>query len=164
MSTSPIRDLLSDAPRKNLAAEISERLSQELVIALVGPIGSGVSTAAGYIHDILKNEFGYTVFPIIKPSNIIKAQIHRVNMAEISRSPLDAYVNHMQTAGNKLREKYGGNYLAEKTVEAIYKHRKDVGGIDDEGNLVPGRRAYIIDSLKNPEELALLKRIYGETL
>jgi len=164
LNTSPIRDLLSDTPSKNLVAEISERLSQELVVALVGPIGSGVSTAAGFIHDILKNEFGYTVFPIIKPSDIIRAEIHRVGMSEIARSPLDAYVNHMQTAGNKLREKFGSNYLAEKTVEAIYKHRKADGGIDDNGTLRPGRRAYIIDSLKNLEELALLKQIYGETL
>jgi hypothetical protein len=33
-------------PATSLGSEISDRLSQDLVIALVGPFGSGVSTSA----------------------------------------------------------------------------------------------------------------------
>ena len=85
-------------------------------------------------------------------------------MMEIPREPLDAYITEMQNAGNLLREKFGGNYLAEKTVELIYAFRKESGGYTDGGVPIPGRRAYIIDSIKNPEELSLLRKIYGETL
>jgi deoxycytidylate deaminase len=164
MNSNALRDLLAQPEQESVATSISERLSQELVIALVGPVGSGVSTAAGYIRDILEQDFGYNVCPIIKPSNIIRAEAHRVGITNIRESPIDLYISDMQTAGNRLREKFGGNYLAEKTVERIYKFRKDKGGITENGVPLPGRRAYIIDSLKNTEELALLRQIYGETL
>lgn len=148
----------------NVATSISDRLSQELVIALVGPVGSGVSTAAQMLADMLTVDYGYLVCPTIKPSAIIKAEAHRVGMTAVPSAPLDAYIDGMQTAGNALRERFGGNYLAEKTVERIYKFRMENGGLSADGAIIPGRRAYIIDSIKNPEELALLRQIYGETL
>jgi deoxycytidylate deaminase len=160
-----MRDLLAGRPSQlGVANTIAERLSQELVIALVGPVGSGVSTAASFIRDILSHDFGYSVCPIIKPSDTIRSEGHRVGMSALPAAPLDAYITEMQTAGNKLRERFGGDYLAEKAVERIYTFRKTNGGLSEAGIPLPGRRAYIIDSLKNPEELALLKQIYGETL
>ncbi|WP_448950443.1 anti-phage dCTP deaminase [Labrys neptuniae] len=164
MSTEALFNLLPDGDTGSVATTIADRLSQELVVALVGPVGSGVSTAAQYISDILAQNFGYKVCPIIKPSDIIRAEAHRVGIAGISKAPLDKYITHMQDAGNKLREKFGGYYLAEKAVERIYKFRKESGGVSESNIVLPGRRAYIIDSLKNTEELSLLRQIYGETL
>ncbi len=156
-------DLLGAPLRKTVATDISERLSKELVIALVGPVGSGVSTTAGYIREVLTQTFSYDVYPIVKLSGIIKAEAYRVGIALPPDTPLDAYITQMQTAGNKLREQFGGHYLAEKAVEKIYKFRHENGGYEGEIPL-PGRRAYIIDSLKNVEELDILRQIYGETL
>ncbi len=70
----------------------------------------------------------------------------------------------MQTAGNALRERFGPNYLAEKVVERIVSFRLDHGGYSEAGIHLPGRRAYIIESIKNVEELDLLRQIYGDTL
>ncbi|BCG72553.1 cytidine deaminase [Mesorhizobium sp. 113-1-2] len=164
MASTALHDLLEKREQTSVATNIAERLSQELVIALVGPVGSGVSTAAGFIRDILTQDFGYNVCPTIKPSEIIRAEAHRVRTAGIPNAPLDEYITEMQTAGNSLRERFGGNYLAEKAIERIYKFRKENGGLSENGLLLPGRRAYIIDSLKNTDELNLLKQIYGETL
>lgn len=147
----------------SVATQISDRLSQELVIALVGPVGSGVSTAAGFIKEMLTQTFSYNVCPIIKPSSLIRSEAHRIGIAALPLEPLDSYIIEMQTAGNRLREQFGGNYLAEKVVERIYKFRHDNGGYHGDIPL-PGRRAYIIDSLKNQEELELLRQIYGDTL
>src|SRR5512146_1350685 len=122
------RDLLNEAGKTAVADEISERLSQELVIALVGPVGSGVSTAARFVAEILIQDFGYDVAPIIKPSDIIRNESHRVGLSEIPNTPLSRYIDYMQTAGNKLRERYGANYLAEKAVERIVTFRTDKGG------------------------------------
>jgi deoxycytidylate deaminase len=164
VSGNTTRDLLSRSSKRSVANSISDRLSQELVIALIGPIGSGVSTAASYLSAILSDDFGYKVFPIIKPSTTIQAEAHRVGKAPPAALPLETYISEMQTAGNELRERFGGNYLAEKIVESIYKYRMEAGGFAEGGVPLPGRRAFIIDSLKNPEELALLRQIYGETL
>jgi len=157
-------DLLSDRPDPSVATTIGERLSQELVIALVGPVGSGVSTAASYIRDILLQTFAYDVCPIIKPSMIIKEESPRVGRAIADNMPFDRYIIEMQDAGNLLRQKFGGNYLSEKVVEKICTYRNKHGGYAENGVPLPGRRAYIIDSLKNVDELSLLKQIYGETL
>ncbi len=159
-------DLLSVSPRKaaGIASSISERISRELIIALVGPVASGVSTAAEYLNDILAREFGYEVCPTIKPSDIIRNQAHRVGKAPPPRDPLDAYITEMQTIGNLLREEFGANYLAEKVVEKIVLFRKERGGQSEAGVHIPGRRAYIIDSIKNTEELNLLRSIYGDSL
>lgn len=91
------------ADQRTLAADISDRMSEELVIALVGPVGSGVSTSAVFIEKILTHHFGYEVAPVIKLSNFIRNEAHRVSSGEVP-APLSQYITHMQNAGNKLRE------------------------------------------------------------
>jgi deoxycytidylate deaminase len=74
------------------------------------------------------------------------------------------YVDEMQNIGNSLRRKFGGDYLIEKTIEKIVRYRKEKRGISPAEPARPERRAFIVDSLKNTEELDLLKQVYGETL
>ena len=153
----------TDRLPRRVALTINERFSQELIIALVGPVASGVSTTAGFLTEILSQKYGYSVAEVIKPSAIIKQEAYRVNRIPPSVENLGGYIDQMQDIGNLLREKFGNDYLAEKAVEHIVKFRKSQGGYQDD-ILLPGRRAYIIDSLKNTEELDLLRSIYGETL
>lgn len=68
---------------EKVARSISDRLSQELVIALVGPVASGVSTAAQILYDLLSQKYGYDVCPIIKPSSIIKEEAYRVGTGRL---------------------------------------------------------------------------------
>ncbi len=145
-----------------LAKKISDRDSQELVVALVGPVGSGVSTSARLIKEVLATEYSYDV-EVIKQSTIIAREASRVGLTNVPQTPLSAYIDAMQSAGNSLREKFGPNYLAEKTVEQIVRHRRSKGGQVD-GNVQPGRRAYIIDSIKNVDELSVLRSIYRDAL
>lgn len=155
-------DLLTQDKGKALAKSISDRESQELVIALVGPVGSGVSTSAGLLKELLSTQFGYDA-TIFKQSDIIKQEASRVGLSGIPNAPLSTYIDQMQNAGNLLREKFGPNYLAEKTVELIVKYRTAKGGMVD-GKVLPGRRAYIIDSIKNVDELSVLRSIYRDAL
>ncbi|MGT2503256.1 anti-phage dCTP deaminase [Bradyrhizobium guangxiense] len=160
----PLRPRIVEEQQK-LATEISDRLSQELVIALVGPVGSGVSTSGRLLSEILTQQFKYDVAPVIGMSDIIRTEARRVGVTTPPQNPLNNYIDVMQAAGNKLRERFGNNYLAEKAVERIAKFRESRGGYRaEDGALIPGRRAYIIDSLKNAEELALLRQIYRDTL
>jgi deoxycytidylate deaminase len=151
-----------------MAEEISDRQSSELVFALVGPVGSGVSEVGKYFREILEQEFAYDVCQTIKPSTFIRSEAHRVSVVIPSRDKRSDYISSMQTAGNELRAKFGANYLAEKTVEQIVKFRRFKGGYQDASAtreiMLPGRRAYVIDSVKNGEEYTLLKQIYGKAL
>jgi deoxycytidylate deaminase len=149
--------------RGGVALNIKERLSQELVIALVGPVGSGVSTAADFLKETLDGDFGYDVAPIMKPSDVIRAQSRRVGITPPHNARTANYISQMQDAGNKLRSQFGNNYLIEKIVEQIKKYRTEASGYEGD-NEMPGRRAYIIDSLKSLEELDLLRDIYRDTL
>jgi deoxycytidylate deaminase len=157
-------DLSQPNVDRTVANSIEDRLSQELIIALVGPVGSGVSTSANYIQKILTHDFGYKVAPVISMSSFIKEQAHRVGIADIPSIPLSKYIDEMQTAGNALRKKFGGNYLAEKAVERIATYRRQQGGYAANRTQLPSRTAFIIDSIKNQEELNLLRTIYRETL
>ncbi len=143
MSQAPQMKLLDEQESKKIATTISDRLSQELVIALVGPVGSGVSISAEYLTEILSQTFDYDVAPTIKPSGIIRAEASRVAIViPDPNAGRDAYIDTMQTAGNKLREKFGSNYLAEKAIEKIVTHRRDKGGYNEKDIVLPGRRAY----------------------
>ncbi len=165
MQTAQPLQLVNDEPitKGGVAREIKERLSQELVIALVGPVGSGVTTAADMLRAALDQEFGYVVAPIMKPSDVIRAQSGLVGIAAPQNSRTATYISDMQDAGNTLRENFGNNYLIEKLIEKIRIFRDSHRGYDGETEM-PGRRAYIIDSLKNMEELELLRDVYRETL
>ncbi len=146
-----------------VAEDIKERLSSELVFALVGPVGSGVSTTANLIREKLTGPYKYTCPPILRPSDVIKEKASLLGKEAPTNRNSATYVGKMQDLGNDLRERFGNNYLVEKTIEKIHIFRRENGGYNGDVEM-PGRRAYIIDSIKHMEELDLLKSIYGDTL
>jgi deoxycytidylate deaminase len=162
-----------DASESELSAreEIEGRLSQELVIAMVGPISSGVSTTGELVRDRLAQHFGYAAQPIIKISAIIEEDAHRVGRAGSKGMSLLQRVKHLQDTGNALREKYGADYLAKRAVEEINRARTKEPSEGFE-KVIEGaprrpanlRRVSIIDSLKNEAELNLLRNVYRDVL
>lgn len=158
----PVR-AANDQVSIGVADEIKDRLSQELVFALVGPLGSGVSTTASLVRERLTGPYKYDCPPILKPSDVIREKAHLLGEVAPDNPNSAAYVSKMQDLGNDLRDKFGNNYLIEKTIEKIFLFRKENGGYDGDVEL-PGRRAYVIDSIKHMEELDLLRSIYGDSL
>ncbi|MBL9074548.1 anti-phage dCTP deaminase [Tabrizicola sp.] len=154
---------IADAESKKLAKTIDDRLSQELVFALVGPVGSGCSTTASELKKELENTYKYMVPEIISVSAIIRRSMHLVGVESCEKSNLEKYVASMQDAGNALRKRFGEDYLSKRIVESIHRSRKSFGAFD-EGAIIPKRIAYVIDSIKNLDELRLLRKIYKETL
>lgn len=146
-----------------------DRLSDELVIALVGPIASGVTATAKLLEDLLSSEFNYQVFKY-KPSDIIKGDSEKVSEEIGNPTDFATRVETYQTVGDKLRQKYGNGYLASKIVSKIAKNRDDNDGFQDPGDgsekPIPKQKrwVHIIDSIKHPEELKILKRTYGDIL
>ncbi len=142
-----------------------DRRTQELVIALVGPVASGCTKAKEILTCTLESQYGYTVFPH-KSSDLISSSAKLIS--EIIGSGLKGSdrVSRYQSVGNALRKKFGGNYLAAKIIECIHAIREDKGfKAAKQGDAkVPQslRHAHIIDSLKHPAELNLLRETYGD--
>ncbi len=156
--------VVADTPSNQSLPKLKSRITEELVIALVGPVGSGCTTAGELIGTILKNDYGYKV-SYYRLSSFIAS--HASVVGEKINQGVDAAdrITELQRIGDRLREECGHGYLAAKAVEAIAAERERDGfGKSADGGEVPLslRRVHIIDSLKNPEELTLLRDTYGE--
>jgi deoxycytidylate deaminase len=138
---------------------LSTRETPELVIALVGAIGSGVTTTANVLMTELKDRYGY-IPRYVHVSDIIAERARA--MGETVPSG-DKAKRILQKVGTALREQYGQAYLAEKCVEqiAVYRAEKGYRQEGDRNVAVPLRQVHVIDSLKNPAEVNLFRQVYG---
>jgi deoxycytidylate deaminase len=154
-----VTDLFS---KSESAITISETHTEELVIALCGPIGSPLHEVASAIGQMLFDTFGYDHCKQIRLSQFIQEHAYRVER-EIPRSGFEKIEAQIET-GNKLREQYGPSILADFAVNAIrvdrQKHKEEMG----HETYAPRRICHIIDSIKNQEELDLLRMVYREML
>lgn len=152
---------------QKLDEEIRDRLSTELIIALIGPVASGVSTTASLLRRKLQSEFGYDVPEIIKLSDFIK----KYEPGQLNDASLADRITSYQDAGNKMRGDRGSGFLAKLAIQQISKirhadgFRKVTDSLGKEIDVpLPKKRVYIIDSLKHPEEISQLREIYGNIL
>lgn len=163
MAIPAVRDARArrEAPKPDndaIAGEVpltnEDRRTDELVIALVGPVGSGVTTTAIALAEILEGEFGYTV-ETIKVSDIINDKAELVHQQRVDTAD-DHRISKLQTAGSALRGRFGEDVLANFCIEKIHASR-------EEGEVDKVRRyCTIIDSLKNPREVERLRTVYGD--
>lgn len=153
-----------DKTQKSSFPRLRDRLSEELVIALVGPVGSGCSASYKLLSNILENDYGYTVH-YYKLSKYIEENAYLVDMALKNGLDEADRVHALQSIGDKLRKTCGMSYLSAKAVEEIAQLREKSGfGSTESGQQVTKRlrHVHIIDSIKHPDELKLLRATYGD--
>jgi deoxycytidylate deaminase len=145
----------------NLIDSIESRKTDELVISICGAVGSGVSTVSDEIYKVLKS-VGYTV-------KIIKLSKHITDFFRID-DIIDQYerIKTLQEKGNFIRENYGNDILSQLAIRDIFSFRDETfhaeqSEYEDIGEQLRQKRRHvtIIDSLKNPQEVDLLKKVYG---
>ncbi len=128
----------------------------EIVIGLVGAVGTPHKQVVSIITDRLK-KFNYKVIEIRVSldviSNFYKDDIPAEFEYEIDR--INTYIEK----GNKARRDSGDNSILALGVSSeIFRKRE----LDEQNNIRPTERtAYIINSLKHPEEVTLLRAIYS---
>lgn len=134
---------------------VTERRTEEIVFGMVGPIASGVSFASSILAEMLKNDYGYTG-GILKVSDVINSSSELAGVQKVD--PSDEHrITKLQNTGNELRKRFGERYLAEACVRQINMQRGSAGG------LPAARRHFtILDSLKNPQEVAALREVYED--
>lgn len=121
---------------------------------MVAPIGSGASTVANLIKKKIEENFSYKA-NIIKISEIINSHAESVGAIKVDAN--DSHrVEKLQDIGNRLRGRHSNDVLGILSIDQIYKTRNDSESGEDR------RYCTIIDSLKNPEEVAVLRKVYGD--
>ncbi|MCM1043934.1 MAG: deaminase [Candidatus Gastranaerophilales bacterium] len=108
------------------------------IIGLVGPFGSGCTYVA---KEILEKELGYRYISL---SDILREE-YRMTEGGNSEKP-DRRV--LQDFGDAVREEKGTDYLAQKAARKIKEA------------LAEGDANFVIDSIRNPEEVYFLKSQY----
>lgn len=131
----------------------------ELVIALCGPIGSPIHDVAAKFQDCLRTVFNYDHVKILKLSEFIEEY---KGAAPTSRK--FNRIKYLIDKGDELRKEYGAEVLAELAVSEIALDRHKFKESESAKSFNPRRVCHIIDSIKNQQELELLKLIYRDMI
>lgn len=125
----------------------------ELVIGLVAPTGTDLTVITTILSDRLKS-FGYDAKEIKISSDIIS------KLRPIPTSPYFDRTHTLMTEGNNLRRDSGDNSILAKAAAARINLMRAIS--EDQKTLLPmRRRAFIVSSLKHPDEVVALRKIYS---
>jgi deoxycytidylate deaminase len=131
------------------------RIGPELFIGLVAAVGTDHSLLTEILEDAL-HSFGYET-RVIRLAQLLHAFSR---YKKLPKHPADEYIKQHQQAGNEFRRiTKSDSALAVLGIGAIQEARLEKNG--DKDAIIPNC-AYIIRSLKTPEEVTTLRSIYGE--
>lgn len=150
--------------------ELSANIAPELIFGLVAPIGVDLEIVSETLNTML-HEMNYSAHLLrltkLMRTPELKVSAQRSDDLSAERSHIDSYYERIAHA-NALRGRFGDSVLAAIAVSAIRSFRR----AQREGK--PGTlsapeqqdeplqsQAYIIRQLKRPEEVELLRQIYG---
>jgi deoxycytidylate deaminase len=153
---------------KTTREKVNNTLTEELFLGICAPIGSMKDEVIESLKSILEKKYKYEV-EILKLSDYIEE--HKLEDFVQIEGRTDAFSKliYKITQGNEIRKRYKNkSILVELAIQKIHISRlidgKRIG--DDEipkiENLKTRRKCYIFNSIKNKEELLLLRRIYTE--
>lgn len=150
---------------------IDEAMTPEIVVALCGPLGTPLHRVSEILKDLLSRSHDYKRVDEIRLSDFIR----------LYGSPKDPKsIRDLIDAGNSMRMKHGHSVLAQLAIRQIATMREQerdssidpkqlsLDGVPPpEQAVVPTpvvRNCHIIDSIKNTDELELLRSVYGRLL
>lgn len=143
-------------------AEGKPQTYPELVFGLVGAVGIDFEPVINALRRSL-GDIGYDHTKVIRLSQLLRNLDVWDGTAPKNELPEDQRISMFMTAGNKLREHaQRGDALIGPAVEEIWKYRGEQGkrieGKPPEG---VDNCAYILQSLKHPDEVRRLQTLYG---
>jgi deoxycytidylate deaminase len=160
---------------RNSIELIKDTYTPEAVFVLCGPIGSSLSIVSSELKQILERDFNYDSCEEIKLSKFILEHQDKLDGPKFNRAD-DIYKDKSEKfvdiqekieIGNALRKKYESSILAELAIGKIAFDRgqdTEKNGGADNGAFRKRRVAYIIDSIKNIDELNILRLVYRDML
>lgn len=155
------------------AKTLRELNANELVFAVVGPVGSGTSWVAAALVGLLSKDPYCIDVEIIKASEVIGKWQIEVTTASLPNDHKLQKVISLQDAGDQMREgdpaavalglissirdaraQLDEHTVVAKTTVTTINPKQSVGSVFG--------KAYILDSLKHPAEVELLRAVYKE--
>ncbi|KYY12269.1 MULTISPECIES: anti-phage dCTP deaminase [Vibrio harveyi group] len=147
-----------DDSNNNAIETVSSRQSQELLIGLCGLIGAGMNSVRTCLEKEL-TDLGYEI-EHIHLSSLIKKYFFP---EEPELKGYKRYIRY-QELGNIVRQAHGPQILAEAAISEIAEIQKKAkiaeGKQNDKDWKFQKKVAYIIDQVKNPSEVELLRMVY----
>ena len=127
----------------------------ELFIGLLGPVGTDLERVSCQLKEALKNVFYETV-----ELHLIDGVLEFKKWSKCPLSPVDKRIDSMMTAGTEFREALKRKDALALLGSAMIRERR-ISQMRDPKVLV--KIAYIIRSIKTPQELETLRSIYGDS-
>lgn len=159
----------SDLP--SAQRQVVEEAAEEFVFAVVGRIGSGTSQVATAFKDLLERQKRAFDVRVLKATEVIEGWAKREGLPHPNRSsPPPRTIEDAQSwqdLGDAMRKKTTDNAAVAKALIAEIRRarasavKQDV--VDGEPVMPDGNpRAYILDALRHPAEVNLLRHLYQE--
>ncbi len=161
-----VKKLKQVAPSVGSREVLKEHAANELVFAVVGHVGSGTSEVAEKLKEILENKSlkdGPYETEILKARESI-TEWAKNNGHAVPSTPSDdlATAYALQDLGDRMRES-DHSAVARALVGRIRETRARKQGVTvDKDPVFPdgSKRAYILDSIRHPAEVNLLRTVY----
>ena len=166
MTTAPAPARPIHAPHVANAQTLLRTLAaNELVFGVVGPAGAGISEIAGALLELLQQRHFNTT--ILKARDHISAWSVRNGHGGLPDSPDFDQSSWLQDRGDQMRETSADNAaVARHLVIGIREARATQQGLDPNipDPITPdgSKRAFILDSLRHPQEVVLLRQVYQD--
>lgn len=128
----------------------------ELVIGLVGAVGTGLWKVVADLKGCLQH-YVYEVEELHVSDAVIPAV---VEIPDHDRKDEYSRITHLMDAGNKAREETEDNSVLALGAASVISGNRSTN--ENEQPLCRPKHAYIINSLKHPDEVKVLRHIYGD--
>lgn len=151
-----IKDIIMLSMLDELIIQQNSDGLEEVVIGMVGAIGSNIAILQNILKTELEDTFNFDVFIIKVSEDILTPYINTKNLQNFDVSTKYKRISSLMDIGNKLRELHGFDYIALEVAAKIKNLRKSYNGSNK-------RVAYIVNSLKHDAEVISLKKLYGHT-
>lgn len=126
----------------------------ELFIALAGAVGADLQSVGLELESALR-ERGYRVQSVQLSSLLDLLEWNRADAPVIDDSTLDRHIDSRMEAGDRFREALRrGDALASLAIAAVRACR-------DDPDIPEARTAYVLRSVKHPDEVHTLRNVYG---
>ncbi len=126
--------------------------SNILVIGIIGAVGAGTSWSARVLHRLLaRRKIDATI--VTARAGLAAAAPSAMELVDRlkSRDRVRA-AQRMQEIGDGLRKRHGNSFVASAMIKQVHSLRTQPGA----------PRVFICDSLRHPDEIKLLRMVYGD--